>query len=582
MIKRIVIVFIFCMLSRTVVSQTVVQGVHDAREQGRLNQIQALYYEALAVHLPELLPEAYRIEGGLPLKSGFDLNYRLKRSWDRFTPEQRNVLEPFLFRPSLPLSHVSQSGRFRIHYTLTGADQVSGDDEDGSGVPDYVEFTAQCMDTVYAVLVEQIGLHQPPDDNGRDGPEWDVYIRDIYGVYGWTNVEERISQNPDIYITYMELDNNYTHTPTKGLDALRVTTAHEFFHMVQLGYIGRDDDNDGSFDDLFLMEAGSTWMEDVVHDDVNDYVYYLTNFFNRTNTPFNTSNGSWEYGLCLWFHFLEARTGGRAIVRETWVRLVSSPAMEALAEALQARGIILDDELTLFWAWNVFTGSRAQPALFYEEGSLYPEVFIDAALQFKQDTTLTTDIRHLSARYFRLFHPTGTVYTLVPTNLDREFDARPDEFTLIVGSGSNRMNYTDLPGGVQVRMIADDILRWKCAAITEMSGFDPDLVTFNATPAGDVTEDLPACYPQPFVIDEYSMTTIPFMLEFTGRAKIVIAQASGHVVREDEQQVVMEGLQFYRWDGRNEHGDHVSSGIYFYTILVEDQLIRQEKIAVVR
>ena len=580
--RRAIITFIFLISFRPVFTQTVIQGVQAAHRQERLTQTQALYFEALAVHAPELLPETYRFPGALPEKSAFSLNFRLQTRWTEFTTDQKVILEPFLIRPVLPLSHVSPSGRFRIHYTLSGIDQVSNTDVDGSGIPDYIEATAQSMDTAYTVIVDQIGFQSPPDDGGVDGPEWDVYIQNLAGVYGWTNVEELISQNPDVYSAYMKLDNNYTHTPTKGLDGLRVTTAHEFLHMVHLGYNGRDDDNNGSFDDIFLMEASSTWMEDVVYDDVNDYVFYLPSFFNRTNTPFNTSNGSWEYGLSLWFHFLEERTGGRTFARDIWEHIITVHALDALDSVLRADGRFFDYELALFWGWNYFTGSRAQPTMFYPEGALYPELLLDGSLVFSHDTTLAEDIRHLSARYFHFTHESDYTYTLIPMNFNRTFDAPEGEFTVVIGTGTNQPKYTDLPGGVQVRLSALEILRWKCVAITEREGIDPVLSIIAATPAGDITKNLPACYPQPFIIPKHSMTTIPFNLNNAGSVSIVITHASGRVALQIEERFEGEGLQFYHWDGRNRYGDLVPSGIYLYLVLKDDLILRQEKIAVVR
>ena len=60
---------------------------------------------------------------------------------------------------------------------------------------------------------------------------------------------------------------------TKGINAARVTVAHEFHHAIQLGnYSYRDSD-------LFFYELTSTSMEEFVFNSVNDYYNYLTDYF---------------------------------------------------------------------------------------------------------------------------------------------------------------------------------------------------------------------------------------------------------------------------------------------------------------
>ena len=48
---------------------------------------------------------------------------------------------------------------------------------------------------------------------------------------------------------------------------MRVTAAHEFFHAVQFGY--------DYFEDVWLMEASSAWVEDEIFDDIDDNRQYL-------------------------------------------------------------------------------------------------------------------------------------------------------------------------------------------------------------------------------------------------------------------------------------------------------------------
>ena len=90
------------------------------------------------------------------------------------------------------------------------------------------------------------------------------------GRYGFT-YPERAGRTSS---SYLEIDNDYAnpiYQQTKGLDALRVTIAHEFHHAIQFGYY------QGS-DSIWWQESTSTWMEEVVYPDVDDYLQYLPSF----------------------------------------------------------------------------------------------------------------------------------------------------------------------------------------------------------------------------------------------------------------------------------------------------------------
>ncbi len=562
-------------------SQIVHQQILQALNEGTISESDALFFEALQIYVPDQLPEAYHQDETMSIKCTFGLNCQIQEQWEDFNPEQQRILEPFLYRPSLPENYISPSGLFKIHYTLTGWDAVSSLDLDGSGIPDYVEAAAVTMDHVYEIEVVEMEFDPPPDDrNGGGGPEWDVYLLNTGNSYGETVPETRISQNPDTYISYIKLDNDYSDKPTKGLSALQVTAAHEFFHMVQLGYNYR-------FQDRFLMEAGSTWMEDVVYDYVNDYYYYLTTFFSQTNMSFYTSNGWREYGLCIWFHFLVKHLetvleDPRLIVRFVWEEIVDYPAVEAVDAALQKIGYTFDDALSLFYGWNYMTGSRADTVHFYPEGYAYPEIKLDGVFHFQQDTSLQETVESTAGRYFHFHQDNNTAFTLIPTNLSRGSDIPSNNMTLSLIRRLGDSPYTYLGENVQAALITNDVFQWKCVAAVEFPGSDGILIPFSGIPPTFSTEDLPACYPSPFIAQNYATTTIPFLLDKSGLVNILIARPSGICIREEQIYYDRDGLQSYTWDGRDMDDQLVASGIYIYVVTLGNQMIRREKIALVR
>ncbi len=417
-----------------------------------------------------------------------------------------------------------------------------------------------------------MGFQPPPADGGIDGNQWDVYIENI-DPYGYTTYSKD-PNNPGAYISYMTMDNNYDHTDTPGLDGARVTAAHEFFHMVQFGYNFRNAD-------IFMMEAASTWMEDVVYDYVNDYYFYLDGFFNGSNYSFNYTNGWREYGLCTWFHFLEKRLNTRDFAKTLWEAIPAEPAMNAMATTLLQYGTTFEDELHIFYGWNYMTGYRADTDRFYPEGDAYPVIRLSGDFSLGQDTTLIVNVTPTAAKYYRFTAGDGSTFTLIPSNLNMANAASSNECTLILSPGFSHPFFTDIGGDHQANISADDYSIWKCVAVTEIPGQPAIFTPFDGSIINLNEDELPASFPSPFNPGENDWTSIPFVLDEPSDVRILIAQASGHVVLDTEQSF-LDGIQFFIWDGNDNNGNPAPSGIYVYLISRGGDLLRREKLALVR
>jgi len=114
---------------------------------------------------------------------------------------------------------------------------------------------AIAADSAYSILVDELGFQPPMPDNGIDGDELDIYIKNWNGTYYGMTYFGNTAPSP----TYLVVDNNYTEPgyATSGLEALRVTIAHEFFHMLGLSDIYINDQNQESFVGIYsLMDKG--------------------------------------------------------------------------------------------------------------------------------------------------------------------------------------------------------------------------------------------------------------------------------------------------------------------------------------
>lgn len=80
-------------------------------------------------------------------------------------------------------------------------------------------------------------------------------------------------------------------------------------------------------------------------------------------------------------------------------------------------------------------------------------------------------------------------------------------------------------------------------------------------------------HPNPF----NSSTTIVFELQQTCQPVLRIVNMQGRIVRVITQGELPAGSHTIRWNGRDQHGELVSSGVYLYQLLVEDQLIENQK-----
>ena len=293
-----------------------------ARESGLLDTETALLYELYEALEPESLPSEYRDENPGPRGCATPLILDALEARDGGSPEYGSALAKTLARPTRSHQVLSPSGRFRIHYDIEGEHAVDPADADNNGVPDYVDVTAAAIDSIWHLEVEVLGYDPPPTDGTLGGGgEYDIYIEQILGgYYGFTQPE---GSGPRKH-SYLRIDNNYEEEifgrasscegarGARELTALRVTLAHEFFHMIQFGYF------QGS-EGIWWQESSATWMEEVAYPEADDYLQYLCDFIRSPERSLESHfpGGRRIYGSAIFSHFLDQRYG-RQVVREIW------------------------------------------------------------------------------------------------------------------------------------------------------------------------------------------------------------------------------------------------------------------------
>lgn len=99
------------------------------------------------------------------------------------------------------------------------------------------------------------------------------------------------------------------------------------------------------------------------------------------------------------------------------------------------------------------------------------------------------------------------------------------------------------------------------------------ILDYNLQGSSTTSDVLP--YPNPFEVNESSTTHLRFT--FGQRAEVRIYNVAGEMVRCLQQTEFDDG-----WDGRNDYGTLVASGVYIFELLAEDGSRYQGKVLVVR
>jgi len=289
----------------------------------------------------------------------------------------------------LPENYTTESGRFKIHYALTGNHGVENTSTNSYGIPDYIYETAISADKAYHILVDSLGFDPPPSDNDIDGPEIDIYVKEFGGsVYAYTYPENLVTSTTraNDWTSYLEIDNNYDESTysTHGIDGMRVTVVHEFFHMIQLGY-NYDTSNylsNMSNGDTFFFEWCAVWFEDFCYPDINDYIQYTADLLYYPG--YSIWNYDYWYANGAFIKFIVDKYSAD-IMLKTWERIKSKTAFYALKEIIKE-----ETSETLAELWNefcqkmYFTGDRySEEFSVSEDAKLFPKMEISIANQLE-------------------------------------------------------------------------------------------------------------------------------------------------------------------------------------------------------
>lgn len=474
--------------------------------------------------------------------------------------EKMAAIQKTLARPTK--NTYRDSEHFRVHYDTSGSNAPSLTDKNSNGTPDYVDSTLVYLEYAWNIAVVELGYGSPRSDSSLGGGSGiiDCYINELSGdgIYGMTSPDLVSGSSSS---SYMTVDNNFTDNiyPTKGYDALKITTAHEFFHMIHYTYYPGTDAG-------WWMEHSSVWFEDRCWDSVNDYFNYLSEIFYERDKPLDTYDNSFPYGAAVFAMFI-AENYGESYIRSVWVRFRDK--QNGKIENLNA---ILPDGLSKaisdMSVWLYFTGSRGNSDDFYRDSEkweyvMQPEYDIklissdrDSSLSFERytfkyvDLTSSENFAYGDSVYYRFTNPDNGTW-------ERKliFYQTPNNYEIVSLSSSSGAEFIPRPFEKVILALTN--------ASQSKAYYDTDMY-FHVIKKQGVEE---TTAPEPFAIHQNypnpfnNSTNIVFSLIETTDVNIKIYNSLGQLVDTLKEGTMGPGSYI-----RSYSASAISSGTYFVVL----------------
>lgn len=245
--------------------------------------------------------------------------------------------------PGNATEHFVEKKHFIVHWAEVPGCDVSPPNPDNdcdepdltdvnpaNGVPDYVDATVDAVERSIEVQNGELNWplwkgdgDQGEPDGSAEEDRFDVYIADLCDesdfrpcVFGFAQPDDSSSDcnnAPFRCSAHLVVDNDYSEFGSSGGElGLRVTTAHEYNHVLQFNL---DANQDG-----WMFESTATWSEEQVFPDDDDWVRsYMDSWTHEPFIPITASDFRW-YGSAVWNHWLENGDNafGPGVILDAW------------------------------------------------------------------------------------------------------------------------------------------------------------------------------------------------------------------------------------------------------------------------
>jgi hypothetical protein len=314
-------------------------------------------------------------------------------------------LDSTTLRPNTTHFIDSKSGNFRIHYNVEGLNAVSLVDLNNNEIPDYIDSVIYYCDYVFDFYTGDLGYVNFAMDTGGGGSKaYDIYLWDLGnyddnergGLYGYNAYSDgdilphRTFQRS---YSYSVIDNNFSPNDTMesrsgkyqaafyttGINALKITLAHELHHAVQ-NFYGLAPQAQGTF-----MEMTATFYEYRLFPEVTDYLQYANLLLsNPENMPLGVDGGYNGYCYSILFHCLYSKYGDQAI-KDIWdLAYDGMPYFYGLDSTLRKNGSTMKEFWYEFMDWLYYTGARAKEGQYFDQAAQMDTMKIFKSLTYTE------------------------------------------------------------------------------------------------------------------------------------------------------------------------------------------------------
>ncbi len=544
-------------------------AIDAALSRGEISEGQAILYKLYFVKGSDRLPMTFAL-GGDRIKCGTAIVEEARQKLDTLPTGLRGEIETFLVRPTL--NSYIDTAHFRVHYSTSGTNMI------------YLWPNTAYRDSVMASCEKSYnfdvnhGWQAPPSDGGNGGGTnlIDCYVDNLSGVYGVTYSETPVPGGfPSDYTAYFVIDNDYTGFGyTDRTLPMKVTVAHEYHHVVQMGYtIGNN----------WWMENMATFMEDEIYDEINDNYQYLSCYMSQPYKKASTFNGCFEYACFIWPTFLK-ENWAHSVVRDVQYCAATTNVFTCFDNVLggQSPASSYSAALAEWQTWNFYTWMRDDGG-HYIEGANYhslmaPDQTFATYPQLNKHPNSTKMPEATGASAMKFTRNTQSTDNRLTITFDGP--ACTEQVVLIAKEASGVVFHEyyialDGNGNGTVDINGWDTMEyaWMTVSMARECGNGTFDYVFSAeTSSGPTGVDEPPLYtrtidlgqnaPNPFGPE----TRIGYRLAQSAPVHLAVFDAGGRQVRMLVQTTQAAGQYSIRWDGRDDAGHAVAPGVYFYRL----------------
>ncbi len=558
------------------VAQPSLAAIDAAESSGEITSGEAVLYKLYYLKGSSKLPARFALGGERVSKCATEITTEARLRLDEFGSSQREEILAMLTRPTL--SSFEDTAHFRVHFSTSGSNICYQWPNRA-----YLDATKLSAETSWTFYHTTKGWQVPPSDGTSGGGNnlIDLYIDDLgTSAYGVTYAETPVPGGfPNDYTAYFVIDNDYTGFGYSDRTLpMQVTVAHEYHHVVQMGYV---------INLSWWMENMSTFMEDEVYDSIDDNYGYLSFHTSSIFNKMSTANGAYEYGSFIWPTFLK-ENWDHSLVKNIEACAASGNLFTCFDTVLNGLGSDYASAQAEFNVWNFYMSAARNDGGHYIEGGSYPvtpafDKQYTTYPQLNQHPTSSPEKRPEASAYsIQRFKP---VNGSTDNQLDISFDG-PDctrQVCLIakeVGSNTFHEYYVALDGSGNGNVSVPDFTFAQTefvhmvVTMPRVCGNGRFDYVFSADtgaePVGVESGD--PLFTRTVVLEQNTpnpfgpTTRIGYRLMSDGAVGLSIIDAGGRVVRSLISATQPAGQYSVRWDGRDDRGRAMAPGVYFYRL----------------